>query len=247
MKVRLMVMAAASAAALASSASAAPVNWTGWYIGAHGGGDFGESKWSDLIVPEDSGQDIAGPLVSTSPSGGFGGAQGGYNLQAGGLVFGVEGDVTGLSSGGQKPCIGNYADYAALCRSSMSFSGSVTGRAGIAWNQALFYAKAGVAVARSSYLPAEEATIVGFDRIPPGYQTTSDTRWGPTVGVGLEYALNSHWSVAAEYDYQDFGTKRVTFVPRTGVAGAEADLSPVFSADVSQRTNLIEAKVNYRF
>ncbi len=185
--------------------------------------------------------------MKTSPSGGFGGVQGGYNLQSGGLVFGVEADLSGAGYSGDKPCIGNYGDYAAKCRSSIDFMGDVTGRVGVAADQWLLYAKGGFAFANSNFTPAEEQTIVGFDRIPPGYNTTHDFRWGPTIGAGVEYAVDPHWTVGVEYDYQDFGQSRVTMHPRTGIAGAEADLSPVFTVTTSQQVNLIEGKVNYRF
>lgn len=248
MKLHLLIGATAVAAAMASAAGAAPtMNWTGWYVGLHGGGDFGTSKWSDLLVPEDSGQDIAGPFTHTSPSGGFGGVQGGYDIQSGSLVLGLEGSVSGSSFRGQTPCIGNYGDYGAACRTGIDLMGDVTARVGFTADQMLIYAKGRIAMANDSQIPAGEATVVGFDRIPPGYVTTHDFRWGPTVGGGIEYALTPHWTVGVEYDYRDYGTKRVTFNPKTGVAGAEADLSPVFSVDSALTSNQIEAKVNYRF
>lgn len=248
MKLHLFIGAAALAAAMASAAGASPTNtWTGWYVGIHGGGDFGTSKWSDLVVPEDSGQNIPGPFVQTSPSGGFGGVHGGYDFQSGNLVLGLEGSVSGSSFRGQTPCLGNYADYGANCRTTIDFTGDVAGRVGYASDQWLLYARVGVAFAHDGQIPADEATVVGFTRIPPGYLTTHDFRWGPTVGGGVEYALTSHWTLGVEYDYQDFGAKRVTFNPRTGVPGAEADLSPVFSVDSGLTSNLVEAKLNYRF
>src|SRR5579864_8842916 len=63
----------------------APVyNWTGFYLGGHIGG-----AWSDIALTDNN---LNG--VSWNPGGtGFvGGAQAGYNLQAGNLLFGVEGD-----------------------------------------------------------------------------------------------------------------------------------------------------------
>ena len=37
------------------------------------------------------------------------------------------------------------------------------------------------------------------------------------VGAGIEYALAQNWSVKVEYNYMDFGTKRIFFT-RTGLA-----------------------------
>jgi outer membrane immunogenic protein len=37
----------------------------------------------------------------------------------------------------------------------------------------------------------------------------SENRLGWTVGTGIEWAIWNNWSVKAEYDYLDFGTRAV--------------------------------------
>jgi outer membrane immunogenic protein len=100
----------------------------------------------------------------------------------------------------------------------------VTGRAGLAFDRVLLYAKGGAAWAadRFSFLA------------PSGRNGTTDqTRTGWIGGVGVEYAFAGSWSAKVEYNYMDFGTKHVTFT---------TDF-----ADIQQRVQTIKAGVNYRF
>ena len=61
------------------------------------------------------------------------------------------------------------------------------------------------------------------------------TRNGWTVGGGLEWMLAPNWSIFVEYDYMDFGNKRVAFRPG------------IFTADIDQRLQTVLVGVNYRF
>ncbi len=54
-------------------------NWTGFYVGANGGGGWGHSWWQDVST-------------GVNLSGGQVGGTAGYNWQAGRVVLGVEGD-----------------------------------------------------------------------------------------------------------------------------------------------------------
>ncbi len=64
---------------------AAVYNWSGFYVGAHAGGDFGNSSWSDPFT---------GASNTFSSSGFLGGAQLGANYQLNMLGLGVEGDFS---------------------------------------------------------------------------------------------------------------------------------------------------------
>src|SRR5271166_3790281 len=67
----------------------APFNWGGFYVGAHGGYDFGTSSWS---APAISSLAPALATGSFSPRGFLAGGTLGLNLQASAFVFGVEAD-----------------------------------------------------------------------------------------------------------------------------------------------------------
>ena len=85
----IALTAAANAADLSQAPSAvsykdAPsygVNWSGLYVGVNGGYGWDASKIGSRWG-----------LWVSSPEGGFGGGQIGYNVQQGNIVFGVEAD-----------------------------------------------------------------------------------------------------------------------------------------------------------
>jgi len=71
------------------------------------------------------------------------------------------------------------------------------------------------------------------------FDSVSDTRWGATVGVGLEYGFAPNWSVGVEYDHIFMGDRTLNFVDGAGV------LSTVDR--VRQDVDLATVRLNYRF
>jgi outer membrane immunogenic protein len=73
----------------------------------------------------------------------------------------------------------------------------------------------------------------------PTGSTGDDTRWGGTVGVGLEYGFAPNWSAAVEYDHLFMQDRTYTFTtPAGGAFGIER---------VSQDVDLVTARLNYKF
>jgi outer membrane immunogenic protein len=192
-------------------------SWTGFYLGLHGGGAFGKKDWSDPIL---------GSLGSHDVSGGIAGGQIGFNYQAGPAVFGVEVDAAWAGLRGSHNLLGVPG---IVGETKVDFLGTVTGRLGAAWGMALLYVKAGGAWAHDKY----DITLAGVN-----VASASETRWGWTIGTGLEYAFSPNWSAKVEYNYLDFGTKTVTF---TGIGGLTG------TADIKQNVNIVKAGFNYRF
>jgi outer membrane immunogenic protein len=65
------------------------------------------------------------------------------------------------------------------------------------------------------------------------------TRWGGTVGVGLEYGFAPNWSVGVEYDHLFTRDKTFNFTTPAGV---------LFQSDrIRQDVDLVTARVNFRF
>jgi outer membrane immunogenic protein len=148
----------------------APIyNWTGFYLGANGGGGWGHSFWN-------------ANATGINPSGGQAGGTLGYNRQLGNVVFGVEGDVdwSGLSGRNTTPgCPGG-------CTTSDSWLSTVRGRIGYAFDRVMPYATGGLAVGD---IRASAAGLAGG----------STTNAGWTLGGGVEVALPGNWSAKAEY------------------------------------------------
>jgi len=196
--------------------------WTGFYIGGNGG--YGSSRNCWGIVP------VAGTIIPdgcNTASGGVIGGQIGYRWQTGPAVFGFEaqGDWASLRSSRV-----SLFDPTLTDRSKVDSFGLFTGQIGYAWNAALLYVKGGAAVTSNHFDQFNALGVVNFE---------STTRWGGTVGVGLEYGFAPNWSVGVEYDHLFMGTANNSFsVP----AGAAAILN-----QISQDVDLVTLRVNYKF
>jgi len=66
------------------------------------------------------------------------------------------------------------------------------------------------------------------------------TRWGGTIGAGVEYGFAPNWSAAVEYDHIFSQDKNVTFTTTPGGLFAGTDR-------VRQDVDLVTARVNYRW
>jgi outer membrane immunogenic protein len=202
-------------------------DWTGFYIGANGGWGQSNSCW-DILTP-------AGVLLSAEAcrerSGGMIGGQLGYRWQANQWVFGLEaqGDWADLSN--QRISLLNPLFST---RTSTDGIGLFTGQIGYAWNAALFYVKGGAAVTSNSF-----SVLTTFNNVE--LASVSATRWGGTVGVGLEYGFAPNWSFGVEYNHLFMGDANNTF---TGLTTAAADFA---NTRISQDVDMVTLRLNYRF
>jgi outer membrane immunogenic protein len=203
---------------------AAVYDWTGFYVGVNGGWGSSRNSW-DAVAPNFA----LGPEGSHDSTGGTVGGQIGYRWQAGTFVFGLEAQ-------------GNWADFSGSNASQVFFNqrnhtnvdafGLFTGQVGYAVNNVLLYVKGGAAVTANSY----RSTTLGG--VLTGV-TGDDTRWGGTIGAGLEYAFAPNWSVGVEYNHLFMQDKTYTFTTPGGA---------FFGTDrIRQDVDLVTARLNYRF
>jgi outer membrane immunogenic protein len=194
-------------------------DWTGFYLGGHGG-----AGWSNSTIRDPSGLNFAPPGagVGVSGDGWLGGAQLGYNYQLGAWVFGIEGDLSYTDIRGS-----TTSPFNVDISTRLNWVGTVTGRLGIAWDRTLVYAKAGAAFGETSFSAQVPLVFRG-----------KDTSAGWTVGAGAEYALWDNWSVKAEYNYIDLGTRTIT---ATSPGGAS------ITADAKASEHVLKLGANYRF
>jgi outer membrane immunogenic protein len=170
---------------------ASPFSWTGFYVGGNLGGVGTQDKAS--IAYEGYTLDAD----KFNLSGVVGGLQAGYNYQFQNYVIGVEGDVDWTSAKGKHDIFSYYYTHS----TSLPFFADLRARFGYAFDRFLPYVTGGAVVAniRNSY---------DFD----GYtQDRGDTSIGWTIGAGLEYAIDNHWSVKAEYLYMQFPDVKKNF------------------------------------
>jgi outer membrane immunogenic protein len=197
----------------------AAYDWSGFYIGINGGGATGRINWN---------ADGFGDEGSHNVSGGTVGGQIGYRWQTpSSWVFGLEAQ-------------GNWADFEGS-NASQQFPGQTnqtridsfglfTGQIGYAWNRTLVYVKGGAAVTDNKY--------TAISTLPPliGVDTANETRWGATVGAGIEYAVAQNWSLGFEYDHLFMGNRDVNSA--TGFLIAD---------HVTEDVDLFTARLNYKF
>lgn len=178
-------------------------NWTGFYVGAHGGyGDgagastvFDPTAYTTGVIPTMV-VDPAGTTtpfgLSTGPRGGFGGLQIGYNWQAAGSpwVFGLEADASfgRLRGEDAKPFTvnatlgGDIADYSGVARLRQTIDafGTVRGRIGYSADRFMLYATGGLAWASIE-------TKLGVDNTTP----TDPLNFSPAQLAALSTGVSS--------------------------------------------------------
>jgi outer membrane immunogenic protein len=167
-------------------------NWTGFYIGAHGGGGWNKYTGTDPTNPASSGSSVNG-------SGAVAGGQIGGNYQIGNVVLGLEGTYSWadikIDSGG--PFAGG-AGFSLTIKND--YIATVAGRLGYAFDRVLIYGKGGGAFTRDVY-----SANNGLAGALAGAANGSFDRSGWLVGAGIEWAFLQNWSVKAEYNYMGFG------------------------------------------
>jgi outer membrane immunogenic protein len=248
-------------------------SWTGFYIGANIGGawtpgtgtsDFGPLFPPIIVLAPQAAIPtlIPGQLASLtgggSNSGVIGGGQIGYNWQVNQVVLGVEADVVGTGlKGSSATATRSFGPPILLATVNQTVNvefghidwmATFRGRLGFAADRALFYVTGGAAVAG---IGGSTTTLINGPgiAIPAGTFTAnnggSTTRWGWTVGGGIEWAFNQNWSVAGEYRYTDFGNRGGNFDIPSGLPAA-----PIFfTGTANSRLTVDQAtlRLNYRF
>jgi outer membrane immunogenic protein len=196
----------------------AAYDWSGFYIGANGGGGTSRNSW-----------DLVGglPQGNHDATGGTVGGQVGYRWQTGPIVFGVEAQ-------------GNWADFSGdnvsqlipgnRNRTKIDAFGLFTGQVGYSWQNVLLYVKGGAAVTDNRY---SILTTAGGALLA----STDETRWGGTIGAGLEYGFAPNWSFGVEYDHLFMGSSTNNF----------ATLPVLQSNNIKQDVDIFTARVNYKF
>ena len=185
-------------------------SWTGFYVGINGGYAWGKSDWTSTAT-----------TGSTNPDGGLIGGTFGYNLQTGNWVWGIEGDIDytwikGTDTTGSGLCTG------AGCQTKNTWFGTIRGRIGYAFGRWLPYFTGG-----GAFGDVKMTANTGLSE--------TETRFGWTVGAGVEYAFLSPWTAKLEYLYSDLGDSTCS-AATCGV-----------STTVGFKTNIVRVGLNYRF
>jgi outer membrane immunogenic protein len=211
-------------------------SWTGCRIGVNIGGGAAPQTFTDTTGEFGP---IGANLGTHTARGVVGGGQIGCDYQAGPFVFGIQGlfDLSGMKADNVQPN-GIFLDHTFV----QTFA-TLTGRVGYTVQPSmLLYAKAGGAWVHDLYNVSTPTGLTVF-ALPPAtiIALGSKTTGGWTVGGGFEWAFfGGDWSAFLEYDYMDFGTQRVIFLPAL-IPG------PAFPIDIRQTVSMVLFGINYRF
>ncbi|MBL8578869.1 MAG: porin family protein [Mesorhizobium sp.] len=229
------------------------ISWTGGYIGLNAGYSWGDLDQTATIAPAT----FLGIATFDGFSGSYGsdldgfsgGAQAGYNWQAGGFVFGLEADIQAANidttvSGTEEleVTVGPLTfpfETAVSTTTELEWFGTARLRAGfVPTERLLVYGTGGFAYGRTK----STSTILG-SYLTPGdilddSSSSSKTRTGWTAGAGAEYAIDANWSLKGEYLYTDLGDADVFNYNEDGIIVG-------LSNDINFHT--VRIGVNYRF
>jgi outer membrane immunogenic protein len=177
---------------------APPFSWSGCYIGGNVGGAWAHVDQS-VVNEEDFVSRSSGRSSSF-----IAGGQVGCNWQfTSSWVFGVEGDFNWLDLKRSRAFgTGNRVgeDLAGSQTTKLRWLTTVRARLGYAWDRSLLYLKGGLAggdvTSSVSVVHTDGSVFSG---------STSDVRWGWTVGAGYEYAFTRTISGKLEYLHFDLG------------------------------------------
>jgi outer membrane immunogenic protein len=227
----LAIVPGAQAADLAVKAPIMPpppvANWTGWYIGAHAG-----AAWQNLNATN---ADAYAAFSHIDGSSFIGGGQIGYNWQHGNAVFGVEGDISGLTSGPTW----TRANGTKSISTKTNWLSTIRLRTGLALGDTMVYATGGLAIGQVN----DSQRVCDGTSDPHCTKSDSSTRLGWTVGGGVEHMWDQHWTVGLEGLFVDLGRKTVANPDPNASASSNARKNTVFSHQLV----IGRVKLNYKF
>ena len=256
----------AQAGSLKDEPAGVRVDWSGLYLGIHGGGGWTKSASElagpgglqtlvDLIgIPDSSSHDVDGFLA---------GGHVGLQRQFGGLVLGVEASFTGGRLRGSStsafdgvvglpPLLGATWDGETTSSTKVGEIFTATGRIGFASDRWLGYVKGGYASAEVSHSSMTGVDVTGCvlftcAQASGGGSSRSDARHhGWVVGGGFEYMINPNVTFGIEYNYIDLGAKThsgVTTIDVTDVGSGSFASSTRVDVDA---IHAVYARLNFK-
>jgi outer membrane immunogenic protein len=233
------------------------VDWSGLYIGVHGG--WAQGDWSGTPTVDDANGGIYknGPFAgenyfsnhSVEGDNWLAGVTVGANKQIGQIVFGIEadgswGEFGGNSTFATRPVGAGLGGTEWDVEQELDNLGTLRGRLGYSLGSVLLYGTGGVAFAQTS------ATQSTFDIANDGSRTgnmanatAEENHIGWAAGAGAEWAVTHNWSLKAEWLHVDLGKADYSF------DGARTNGTPyrMDNFNSSLEMDIIRAGLNYRF
>ncbi len=203
------------------------VDWSGPYIGAHGGYTMGELSSSLLRSSSNSSMHFDLDTVS-------GGLYGGYNFQvADHWLLGIEVNGTYGSAEETKHYDRDTVDQPVQMETDGDLA--LVGRVGYIHKQCLWYLSGGFAVTE---LEVKNTDLDSGVIDPSDSEEESDVLTGWTLGVGYEHMVHENVIVRLDYMYTDYGKE--TFFRGSSAAGN-------FPTEVDYDESTIRVGLSWKF
>lgn len=249
----------ANAADMPVKAPAAPpppaFNWSGFYIGGYAGAAFMDpATTSDpcnvifagggCIVGATGNYNGVNPITYDMNSSFTGGGRVGYNWQATPfLLLGLENDYGYLQlkgSGNMNPIGAAAGDTNAFAKIGNWYD-ELSARIGMTSGNLMFFIKGGAAWTR------ENTGVVDNNPVGSTLNTsTSKTLLGYSAGGGVEYGIDMHWSLRADYSFLGV-SQQVSGCGIARIGGVTPIPGTFCSGTHVPGVQLITLGLNYRF
>lgn len=240
----------------AFGAAFAQNDFSGFYVGANGGGTFGRFKvdTSPVFSPTGYFASSSTPAITAAsnqtikPNGFNASGVIGYSHQWDNFVFGLEADFGSMDLSGSAtvtqtyPCCAPTA-FTVTQTAKTSWMFSMRPRVGWAFGRFLVYETVGAAFTNVKY------TALFTDTFATAHENASidETRPGWIAGAGGEYRMSHHLSLKGEYLYSGFGLASVPSANLTAFTPPIAFPSNVFTHTVELNAHIVRGGINFRF
>jgi high affinity Mn2+ porin len=190
-------------------------DWSGAYVGAQLGYSAGSPSWS---ATQPGGPELTGSIdlfhafnVFNGSGSYFGGFDAGYNyVLPSHLMLGIEGDLSFPNTISGSQTVSSDVSGQASYGDAVLLFGTARGRLGYAFDKWLVYGTGGFALSRDQLDRTQLGGSAG--RAMAGdVDTELLTRFGATVGAGIEVGLTPKLSAKLEYQFLDFPSGAVIF------------------------------------
>ncbi|MGO8841743.1 MAG: outer membrane beta-barrel protein [Methyloceanibacter sp.] len=206
---------------IATTSNAGPIgsfDWSGSYVGAELGYAAGASNWS---AAGPGGSHLSGSFdmfqefdAFKGTGSYFEGLEAGYNhVLPSHLVLGVEGDLSFPSDISGSQAVSSVSTGEASYSDTVLWSGTARGRIGYAFHNWLLYGTGGIAFSRDQIDRTQLSGTAG-KAVAGDVDNELLTRWGVTIGAGVEVGLTPRLSAKLEYRFYDFPSSGVFYVVR---------------------------------
>jgi outer membrane immunogenic protein len=201
-----------------------PFSWTGFYIGGNAG-----VAWTEGDVTDSFGNSFGNSQRAVFAGGG----QVGANYQINWLVLGVEADFDWLANNNNSSNTFSFGGDAFQLSANDRWMTTVAGRAGVAVNNWLIYAKGG-----GGWVGVNNPTLTDVTT-GSSISLSGNNNSGWLAGGGVEYAFAPNWTARLEYVGLRLNDKNFT-VPAGALAGDVINTG-------NRGVNIVTVGVNYLF